>query len=627
MRPFASLFESAARSWQTLTPRKKTWVFSSALALLALLVGSPLIRVTAPLLPSPNLHPPLDEIQAIYWNAWASAKAAPYSPTRRFKTESDCEIFLDLSGFDYSSSNPAATSKAAAGEFLRTLRQWLNDSTSNSANLQILFLPDPRFFDSPKNGGVTEMPVDLAEVRKAFERPRSQPSDPFQGMPNNPGEPKLDWLFGRASLRLHTHKLRGPTSIGISIWDGIRPVDELAIPVCIGSETDCQAIPPPIDTSLRGFDSLRLADQRSPDPSTYPDAALHFLELNTGNVIGVLHRRDWAEDQFLSWRLQGNAEALRGWLKDKLIPAFNAAGKREELTERGRDLFDRLFPDDAEGREARNEFQRFFRDYRFSARGGIPRSVFVRMLPQGADPLPILPIGLMAVEVGGQQPEFLGLQFRVETPLENQDYRPGQTCVSNWVMLLPSQDSELANVRDRVGQHLEQWEKTRRVFDNIPKFRDWARNSDRESPSTILATLTHHDRDRLYFSAESIMSTGFHRQFANPSMAILSGCGTGNMGATDIVRALNRNGVAAVIATSTEISPMLGADFLSTLDETLRAQQSAGMTLELAMFETLRVLEAKEPTKTSGPYGPLVLAYTLLGNGNLQICKTAKKEN
>jgi hypothetical protein len=99
------------------------------------------------------------------------------------------------------------------------------------------------------------------------------------------------------------------------------------------------------------------------------------------------------------------------------------------------------------------------------------------------------------------------------------------------------------------------------------------------------------------------------------------------MGATDIVRALNRHGVAAVIATSTEISPMLGADFLSTLDETLSAQQSAGMPLDLAMFDTLRILEAKEATKTSGPYGPVVLAYTLLGNGNLQICKTAKKEN
>jgi hypothetical protein len=361
------------------------------------------------------------------------------------------------------------------------------------------------------------------------------------------------------------------------------------------------------------------------DRSTYPDGALHFLELNTGTVIGVFHRNDWAEDRFLSWRLQDNSNTLRAWLKDKLVPAFNVAGKAEELTERGRDLFDRLFPDDVEGQSARKEFQRFFSDYRFSRRGGAPGSLFVRMLPQEDDPLPILPIGLMAVQVGDEPPEFLGLQFRLETPLESQDYRPAQTCVSNWVMLLPPPDSELANARDRMRAHLAQWKNTRTIFDDIPHFRDWARNADEPSSSTVLATLSHHDRDRLYFSSESIMSTGFHRHFANPSIAILAGCGTGNIGATDIVRALNHHGVTALIVTSSEISPLLGADFLSTLDDTLSARPSVPMSLELAMFKTLRTLATSEPSKTRGPYGPSVLAFALLGNGNLQICAASKK--
>jgi len=614
----ASLFFNG-RSWRNLPLNTRMLLGGAAASFLLFLVaGCP----RGPAVTSPRLHPS-GEAQTIYWNGWASTTANPYSPSRRFKTESDCEIFLDLSGFDYSSSNSAATSKEAGPEFVLTLRQWLKNSTSDSAKLKILFLPDERFFDSPRNGGVMEMTVDLRAVRNAFSQLRSQPSDPFRSMENNSGGPK-DWLFARASLELHTRKLRGPTSIGISIWDGIRPVDELAIPVCIGSVDDCRAMPPPIEISFRGFDSLRLADQRSSDQNTYPDGALHFVELNTGTVIGVFHRKDWAEDRFLSWRLQDNASTLRGWLKDKLIPAFNVAGKRGELTERGRDLFDRLFPEDLEGESARKEFQQFFSDYRFSARGGTPGSVFVRMLPQDNDPLPVLPIGLMAVQVGDQQPEFLGLQFRLETPLESQDYRPTQACVSNWVMLLPPEDSELANIRDRVGGHFQQWQNTRTVFEDIPHFRDWARNTDQPSPPTVLATLSHHDRDRLYFSSESIMSTGFHRQFPNPSIAILGGCGTGNIGATDIVRALNHHGVAAVVATSSEISPILGADFLATFDDILSTQPSGHMSLELAMFNTLQALASKEPSRTSGPYGPAVLAFALLGNGNLQICAPPK---
>lgn len=622
MRKIRSLF-FGGRSWRDVPASTKLLVSGAivALPLVLMFVGT---YSWAPNPASPHVHPP-DAIQAIYWNGWASTAADPFSPTRRFATESNCKIFLDLSAFDYSLTNSATTSKEAAPEFVNILRQWLKDSSSNIAKIKILFLPDPRFFDPPKDNGVAEMPVDLATVRKAFARPLSQPSDLFLNMQNNAGQP--DWLFARATLELHTRNMRGPTSIGISIWDGIRPVDELAIPVCVGSEEDdCRAMPPPIETSLRGFDSLRLADQRSSDRSTYPDGALHFLELNTGTVIGVFHRNDWAEDQFLSWRLQDNAKSLRAWLKDNLIPAFNVARKREELTERGRDLFDRLFPDDVEGQSARKEFLQFFSEYRFSTKGGVPRSLFVRMLPQEDDPLPILPIGLMAVQIGGQPPEFLGLEFRVETPLESQDYRPAQTCVSNWVMLLPPEDSELANVRDRVRAHLAQWQNTRTMFDDIPQFRDWARNTDQPSPPTVLATLSHHARDRLYFSSESIMSTGFHRQFPNPSIAILGGCGTGNIGATDIVRALNRHGVSAVVATSTEISPILGADFLTTLDDALSAQSPGSVSLELAMFNTLQSLATKEPSKTSGPYGPAVLVFALLGNGNLQICAAKKEE-
>jgi len=239
---------------------------------------------------------------------------------------------------------------------------------------------------------------------------------------------------------------------------------------------------------------------------------------------------------------------------------------------------------------------------------------------------PILPIGLMAVRAEPPEPAFLGLEFRVEMPLDVQDYSSTQTCASNWVMLVPPDNSEFATVRERIGPRLEHWEKSRTVFEDIPPFREWARSDDAKTASTVLATLSHHDRDRLYFASESIMSTGFHRRFNHPSIAILDGCGTGNMGAADIVRALNQRGVSAVIATSTEISPALGADFLASLDDTLNGSP-APMPLELAMFTTLRTLAQKSRSPASGPYGPLVLTYALLGNGQLPVCAVPKKEN
>jgi len=569
--------------------------------------------------PSPNVYP--QGPQTIYWNGWAAPQGAPFSPTRQFNIESDYQITLDLSGIDYSRSSKSVSSVSSGAEFRRKLENLVRNSLNKVATLKILFLPDPIFFDQPKNGGIAEMNIDLKAVSSAlFTQPSSDPLSMMRV------QPRPDFLIGRATLTLHTRKHSGTTSVGISIWDGIRPIDGFAIPLCIGSVAQCHE-KAANQMSLDGFDALRLAGERSTDRSTYPDGALHFIDLNIGTAIGVFHRKDWPVERFLSWRLRDSPETLKEWLRDKLVPSFNLCRTPEELTERGLDLFDRLFPDNEEGGEARAAFQRFFLDYQFSTHNGSPASLFVRMLPQATDPLPILPIGLMAVPTG-EGPGFVGLQFRVESPLENQDYMAGHTCLSDWVMLIPPENSGLDDARARVASNIKHWQNTRVVFDDIKNFRIWARDNSEDSPATILATLSHHDRDRLYFrSSESIMSTGLHRRFASPSIAILDGCGTGNIGAIDIVRALNRNGVTAVIATSTEISPPLAADFLSTLDETLSSRESADMPLTLVMFTTLTRLQTKHRSKTDGPYGPFVLAYSLLGNGNLKLCRLKNKEN
>src|SRR5580700_7731693 len=91
--------------------------------------------------PSPFEHPP-DVVQAIYWNAWASAQRDEFSPVRTFAAETDCKVYLDLAAFNYSTSFPAVVSKAPGSEFSRTLAGWLKDSKNHTPKIRILFLPD-----------------------------------------------------------------------------------------------------------------------------------------------------------------------------------------------------------------------------------------------------------------------------------------------------------------------------------------------------------------------------------------------------------------------------------------------------------------------------------------------------
>lgn len=51
------------------------------------------------------------------------------------------------------------------------------------------------------------------------------------------------------------------------------------------------------------------------------------------------------------------------------------------------------------------------------------------------------------------------------------------------------------------------------------------------------------------------------------------------------------------------------------------AQHKTSMSLELAMFDILRTVATKEPSKTSGPYRALVLAYI---SPAMEICRSAR---
>jgi hypothetical protein len=91
----------------------------------------------------------------------------------------------------------------------------------------------------------------------------------------------------------------------------------------------------------------------------------------------------------------------------------------------------------------------------------------------------------MAYEVDGEK-EFLGFNFRVQTPLQMQDYRTSANCISNWVVMAPSGDGwgmpeELVKARARFSDWFKNWESN--DFHDILKFRDWIAEDARETNS------------------------------------------------------------------------------------------------------------------------------------------------
>jgi hypothetical protein len=425
------------------------------------------------------------------------------------------------------------------------------------------------------------------------------------------------------------------------LWaDGRRPIDELVVAYCIsddvGDNPNCK--PSTRGTvSLNGIDSVRLSAQMGDTGGGFPDAAVHFVRLESDQVLGVFRRNDWEPGRFETWRLGRTAGQLREYFENSLLPAFSATTTEQALQARGTEFYNLLFPppgprDAPEAGRARSEFEHFVSEHMGHEATSLREhlqtpSIFIRMLTQDDNSIQLIPLGLLAVKLTEGPPEFLGFHFRIETPLAIQNYQRSSGCISTWALALPPARGDLQEMRTRFDENLTDFTKGAQYFyESMKEFGAYLGNGKEESAAAV-AVLSHHNKNQIFFSSsDMILSTAVNRDFTKPSLAILNGCGTGSPGAVDFIEKLNNRGMASVIATSTEIRPEIAADFMRCLASELNEHRNApDYRLSYAYLNAIECLKGRSMQEGGAKYGPLALTYSLLGNGDLKLCGPIKR--
>jgi hypothetical protein len=582
--------------------------------------------------------PPPPQTSSLTWNAWAEDSGEPFSPVDHLHPNTDYDLVLDLSAISYDLLD-GGVSRAAGPGFHHQINDWFKDISRKDAVFKVLLLPDPAYFDNPtKRSDTLQFKLSRLKQPELLLADADKNKTPLQIL-RDKSEPSF--RLGHVSFKIHTGQLQGKAAIGLSLWaDGRRPVDELVVAYCIsddvGENPNCQ--PSTRGTvSLNGIDSVRLSAQMGDTGSRFPDAAVHFVRLDSDQVLGVFRRNDWEAGRFETWRLGRTAGQLREYFENTLLPAFSAATAEQELEARGTEFYNLLFPlpgprDAADAGRARTEFETFVREHMegeaASAREHLQTpSIFIRMLTQDDNSIQLVPLGLLAVKVNQGPPEFLGFHFRIETPLAIQNYQRSTTCISTWALAVPPARGDLQEMRTRFDESLTDFTKGAQYFYESMKDFGTYLGTGKEESAAAVAVLSHHNKNQIFFSSSDlILSTAVNRDFTKPSIAILDGCGTGSPGAVDFIDKLNNRGITSVIATSTEIRPEIAADFMRCLASELNEHRAApDYRLSYAYLNTIECLKGRSMQEGGAKYGPLALTYSLLGNGDLKLCVPIKR--
>ncbi|MBI5749343.1 MAG: beta-propeller fold lactonase family protein [Nitrospinae bacterium] len=569
---------------------------------------------------------------SIVWNAWAEEgnelkHELKYKPTPYLKPDTEYLLAIDLSSIPY--EKEVGKYKEISQDLDEVLKKAFLEEGKDSVQLKIILLPDPKYFEQPDKI-VEDFKIFGKRIKEFWQRKGTddlkEGEKPYDVMEKYQNENKdnPDFVLGRMIWKLKTLPSikDGTAHIGLSIWYNGMPIDELAMAICVSSsEKDskkCNNTGVIID-KREGGESLHVALKTNSKP---PDAALHFVKLGQeGIVVGIFHSSE-KPNNFIPWKLDKDANELRKYLESTLIPLFNKHFNTDDLPDDGFRLYNLLFPS-IEGKEARGEFKNFIEkninEKPFSSNE--PPSIFIRFVEEKTDKQPfIIPFGLMAVDVTDKRKEFIGYHFKLETPLRVQSYRIESDCISSWLTVLPNNDDNLQAARKQINPSIiNKWRINSIFYEEIKPFREWVHKNIKDTFSTAIIILSHHNQDILYDSKSEVLSVDVLREFKKPSIAILNGCGTGSVAAKDFIEQLNKRGVMAVISTSTEVDAYMAGDFLDCLAGNVEDKKD--ITISQAYYNTLRCVSEKN-TK----YGANVLRYSLLGNGNLRLCPP-KKDN
>ena len=587
----------------------------------------------------------------LFWNSWAEDSDGPrFLPVPTLKPNTEYRIALDLAELEYRAAGVIAV--ATNQSFNKEVDKWLKPGMP-PPTLKVLLLADKRMFNV--NPTSMDFKVNLVKLRRVWKRgPINADVDPFLILRNDydDKEQEPEFEFGGTTFEVQTTHREGLASGVFSIWYKNRPIQEVPFQFCTARSSEAEKSCADLrNKATQGMASVRLAAEGGNGPA----ASLLFVEVSQGaKVTAVLHLRSWSDDQFLVWQLKHAAKDFRKVISEDFLRDIGKASSDENLLYLGEALFAELFPKGAKNYDGRNVREvvlslllEYFQKHKDPAAEGYkPPVIFVRMLQLSPSPPPPVPLGLLAIRIDNNKPmtkengRFLGQYFLVEAPLELQTYSQTIGCLSRWAILLPPEGTtDPTSKRARMGldQTIFRWQREGLSFVDMPDFKEWARgpqDSKEIDPPTALLTLSHQDHNTLYFedpAKKSLKPSTFDRRFAEFSVAVLNGCGTGGDGAVQLIGKLNENGFSTIIATSTEISADIAAAFVNQFAAQIsKSTATKPLNIGQAYWQTLQQLTKVQPVlgekqEVKGPeFGGQALRFLLLGNDQVLVCPPGK---
>lgn len=613
-------------------------------------VSAPPPAEPAPAPPQSNVKEEGKPPPNLFWNTWAEDDEGPrLYPVPCLKTDTLYRLSLDLAAIRYRVAGVVA---AETGQVIKKqVEKWLKTAMPPQT-LSVLLLPDPGMFVIPPT------PPAVANFVVNVDRLRAIRDSGIESTDNASFQIQRDSSkVGETVFKVRTKGHQGPAAVAFSIWYQDRPIDEISVRFCIADtpETEkakCGIMNTPV--APQGLALIRVADDSAPSPK----AAIHYVSFGEDlPVTGVFHDISWEKDQFIVWQHNQTAKNFSKFISKNFMKNIASGATDNNLLVRGEDLFLFLFPKDVTSIDGtKTKIHKHVRDFLLPYLQAKPPpvdnvpSLFVRMIRVAPSPSLPIPLGLIAVRldeakgiITKDNGRFLGDYFLIESPLEVQTYASFDNCLSRWVMVLPpgnTGDDAITQALAQLGDTIENWRDKKEAlpFDRMTSFANWINRtlvSDGEDLPTTLITLSHHNENSLYFYENDfeydnpLQISKINRKFAQPSVAILDGCGTGGEGALELIRALNYRGFSTIVAAPAEIKGYMAGSFLKVFaDEIAASDPAKGETIGKVYWKSIQQLKKAKPEGISlaVDYGAKAHLFSLLGNGEVPIC-APRKEN
>ena len=561
------------------------------------------------------------------WNSWVEdpSPAQTFNHLKTVHTRSDYELALDLAAFQYAPKDKSVSARPAGSELLKWLKQQKKEKKV-SVRLKILVIPDPAML-SATGQRVQNFDIRLAQLEKYLSGGKHDiPKDPFLALRENPGS---DFRFGNAQFEFHTGDHEGIAYVGLSLWAGEKPLDEILVPVCISDAGDADSCDSMRSNAVYHSDplnSLPLALEKD-----MPATSLHFFDFDSKRAIGVFRSKN---GEYLTWTIGNLTDSLGEFIEKILLKNFDKELTDAAIQQTGYELYNLLLPPGhPDSDKARDEIQELTAQ-RISMSGSRAEAppFMIRIATLEPSQAFFVPLGMVAVPIADKK-YFLGDYFRIASPLPFQNYEPTQKCISRWVMLMAAdEDQSPKELRDARAE-LKDWTGACRggdCIDTIPKFETWVGTRTIEKRSTALLILSHYENESLTFNHREFVSpSAIVKQFRSPSIAVIDACAASAPGADEFVKRLNEAGFEAIVATTTTVMPVMAGQYFNLLAKELEKHKvEAGYTVSKAHFEAVQALEKMQSdpkAPVSSRYGAKALIYSLWGNGSLSLCPLTPK--